>query len=76
MELELASKTKTNLLADTHVGHFPPYTAAKLEDFSHARKFKGKQFQKAKLTPPGKKKLNKLYTEGRQRKTLHRISVM
>jgi len=54
MEVELASKTETNLLADITVGHCLPYTAAKLEDFIHARKFKGKQFQKTKLTPPGK----------------------
>jgi hypothetical protein len=63
MEVELASKTETNLLADTTVGHFLPYTAAKLEDFIHARKFKGKQFQKTKLTPPGKK-LNKTVYRG------------
>ena len=56
MELELASKTV--ILADTTVGHFLPYTSAKREDFIHARKFKSKQFQKAKIIPPGKK-LNK-----------------
>ena len=61
MELELASKTEINLLADTTVGHFIPYTTAKLEDFIHARKFKGKQFQKAKLIPPGKKPNKTVY---------------
>ena len=30
MEVELAFKTETNLLVDTPVGHFLPYTAAKL----------------------------------------------
>ena len=63
MELELASKTETNLLADTTVGHFLLYITAKLKDFIHARKFKGKQFQKAKLIPPGKK-LNKAVYRG------------
>ena len=42
MELELTSNTKTNLLVDTTIKHFLPYTTAKLKDFIHARKFKGK----------------------------------
>ena len=38
MELELTSKTKKQFLADTNIGHFLLFTAAKLKDFIHNRK--------------------------------------
>ena len=41
--------------------HFLTWSVAKLEDFIHARKFKGKMFQRSKITPTGKKFNKVLY---------------
>ena len=54
VEVELLSKTDrgSGLLKDVDMNHFLQLSpASKLEDSIHARKFKGKSFQRAKLTP-------------------------
>ena len=58
VELELGTKTESNLLENNSLQHFLPLITNKLKDFVHARKFTSKSFLTAKLTPTGKK-LNK-----------------
>ena len=53
--VEFLLNTDSNLMEDVNIKHFFQLTpAAKLEYFIHARKFKSKSFQRAKLTPAGK----------------------
>ena len=60
--VEFLLNTDSNLMEDVNIKHLFQLTpAAKLEDFIHSQNFKRKLFQRAKLTPTGKKMNKTVY---------------